>query len=222
MSTTIDGSVGGTRAVASVGGGDQGGEAAPLDGQSLLPAAPPVMAEDMVAALAMMTIKQKQTERANADKQRIASEKAQEEAHATKIEKMRELAKDSFWQGFAESLFDGLSAAASGTAALTEFSTRAHGHFGPKAKATVSVEEAVAKDLGGKGKLAGAIMKSSIEGERADLAEVDARLDRAKRAVDAAGAASGKAQDEIKETINAIRGYLAAKTQLGQAAIIRG
>jgi hypothetical protein len=58
--------------------------------------------------------------------------------------------------------------------------------------------------------------------DRADIAALDGDIDRAKSGVDAASTERRRADDDIRETINAIRQYLAAKSQLANAAILKG
>ncbi len=213
----------GSKPITAVGGAPGEGSSAPVAEGSMLPPAPRVVPEDLVAALAMMTIEQKRNERANADKQRIASEKAQEEAHAAKIERMTQLAKDTFRQAVVEGVCEGFSAVADAVSAYKGYEGAiTPGADGKKMEATGKYWGVASKSTNIVSKFAAGRAKAAQEEDRRDMAICDAALDRAKRAVDAAAGAAKEAQDDINQTINAIRSYLAAKTQLGQAAIIRG
>ena len=51
---------------------------------------------------------------------------------------------------------------------------------------------------------------------------IEKDIDRAKATVDGASGEGKRAQDDIRETINYVRQYLAAKSQAAQAAILKG
>ncbi|MBX3190316.1 MAG: hypothetical protein KF819_25175 [Labilithrix sp.] len=199
--------------------------------------------DDLMVAIAVMTMKQRQTDRAQADQQRVASASSQDEAHARKIEAMRELADHTFLQALVEGVLDGASAFASVTSALASYAgdiananaglckegselgaelkaqwQEVGAHFTRKGK----LWDAAAKGLSASSRFSGGIARSAQERDRADMAAIDRDIDRAKAAVDGAAAERSKADEDIRETLNTIRGYLAAKSQLANASILKG
>lgn len=185
---------------------------------------PAATGDDLMTALAMLTIRQKHDDRVAADHERLAGEKAQEEAQSRKIDKMRELANDTWTQGLVEGVLEGASAVATGASALQEFSASKQGCMLESAKLTRDAKllDAGSKALMAASHLGGAFAKSAQEEDRRDMAIADRDVEHAKSAVDAASTAGRRADDDIRETLNAIRQYLAAKTQLANAAIIKG
>ena len=77
----------------------------------------PATGDDLMTALAMLTIQQRHEQRIAADQQRAAASKAQEAANADKIGKMRELADDTFMEGVVSGALTGAAAAASAVSA---------------------------------------------------------------------------------------------------------
>jgi hypothetical protein len=200
------------------------------------PNGPPV--DDLQTALAVLTIETARDRRAIADKQRDAAGKAQDEAHAAKISKMRELADDTFAQGLVDGVFQGISGAAQIGAASLSFSSTvkdidAKGTICPVeaesfarsaalAGRASKLLEASSKLTSAAGTIWSAGLKSAQDRDREAMAVADHDVDRAKGAVDGASTESKRAQEDIRETINYVRQYLAAKTQAAQAGIIRG
>ncbi len=207
---------------------------APAD---LLPL-PASAGDDLMTSIALVGIKGKQNDRVAADQQRAAAEKTQEEAQARKIERMRELAKDTFMQGLLEGLMEGAGAVATAISAVDEFRSGTDGaratELGPGAEATLlgkhsrslardaKLLDAASKGLSASSHLGSAVARAAQEDDRKDIAIADRDLDRAKGGVEAASTASRRADDDIRETLNNIRQYLAAKSQLANAAIIKG
>ena len=200
---------------------------------------PAAAGDDLMTSIAILGMKAKQNDRVAADQQRIVSEKTQEEAQSRKIAKMREVADETFTQGLIEGVMEGASAACTAVSAVDEFNSRTDGAEAEtlekgSAKATKLGKEsrALAResklfDAAGKGlsataRFGSACAKAAQEDDKADIAVADRDVDRAKAAVDAASAASRRADDDIRETLNNIRQYLAAKSQLANAAIIKG
>jgi hypothetical protein len=194
--------------------------------------------DDLQTALAVLMIRTSRDNRAVADKQQAASSKAQEEAHARKIDKMKELADDTYTQAIVDGVCQGVSAAAQAGSAGLSYSSSMDG-IGSKledspmrsaelAQHAASVERTSKfLDAGGKLVSAGGVigsgaLKRAQEDDRKDMAIADRDIDRAKSAVEGASSDSKRAQDDERETINYIKQYLAAKTQAAQAAIIRG
>lgn len=203
---------------------DAGTAATSASSASELLPLPASTGDDLMTALAMLTVKQKHQDRVAADAQRIAGEKAQEEAQSRKIDKMRELANDTWTQGLVEGVLEGASAIASGASALDDFAASKQSCALESAKLA---RDAKLLDAGSKGLMAAshlgsAFAKSAQEEDRRDMAIADRDVDRAKSTVDGASTASRRAEDDIRETLNAVRQYLAAKTQLANAAIIKG
>jgi len=200
------------------------------------PNGPPV--DDLQTALAVLMIETSRDQRSVADKQREAGTKAQEEAHARKIEKMRDLADEAFTQGLVDGVFEGISGAAQAGAACLSFSSTtkdidAKAAFCPRQGEALARESAVASraskllDASSRltsaaGKIGSAAAKSAQENDRADIAVIDHDIDRAKSTVEGASSESKRAADDIRETMNFVRQYLAAKTQAAQAGIIKG
>lgn len=191
---------------------------------TLPPPLSPASGDDLMTALAMLTIQQRHEQRVSADQQRAVAAKAQEEAQAEKISKMRELADDTFLEGVVTGALTGAAAAASAASACTEYSstTTACGMQRDTLKRDAGILSATSRGFEGASKLAGASVKSDQDDDRADMAVADGAVERAKSAVDAASSEARKADEDARETMNAIRQYLAAKSQLANAAIIRG
>ena len=173
-----------------------------------------------MTALAMLSMQQLHEERCAADQQRIAAAKAQEEAQAEKISKMRELADDTFKEGVIEGVLGGVGAAASMGGAISTYEGAMASS--PALTRDGRLFQAASDALNASSKLAGASAKADQENDRTDMGVADAAVDRAKAATDAASTTSRRAADDIRETLNAIRQYLAAKTQLANASIIKG
>jgi hypothetical protein len=191
---------------------------------SLLPS-PIAAGDDMMTSLAILTMKSKQDERVASDKERVVAEKNQEAAEAAKIEKMRDLANDTFTQGLVEGVLDGASAGASAASAVDEYS----GAIAPKGSLDAQqftrdgkLLDAGSKALTATSRFGSAMARTAQEEDRKDMAVADHDVERAKSAVDSASTASRRAEDDIRETINAIRQYIAAKTQLANASIMKG
>ena len=64
--------------------------------------------------------------------------------------------------------------------------------------------------------------KSAMEGDRADMAVFDQDIDRAKNRVEGASTQSKRAQDDIHDTMAALKEYIAARGQAAQAAVLKG
>lgn len=197
---------------------------------------PPV--DDLQTALAVLTIETARDRRSVADKQRDAGAKAQEEAHGRKIEKMRDVADEAFTQGLVDGVFEGISGAAQAGAACLSFSSTMKDIEAKSTSCLVKSErfaresavagrasrllDASSRLTSASGKIWSAAAKSAQESSRADIAVIDQEIDRAKSGVEGASTESKRAQEDIRETINYVRQYLAAKTQAAQAAIIKG
>ncbi|MDB4936748.1 MAG: hypothetical protein JWP87_3720 [Labilithrix sp.] len=201
----------------------------PSDATELLPL-PAATADDLMTSISILTMKQKQNDRTAADQQRVQAEKNQEEAQAQKIEKMRELARDTFLEGLVSAVLEGASSAMAAASAVEEFNGKMLevNNSGELTQRSVALTrngkllEAGSRALSGSSRLGGAVAKSAQEDDRTDIALADRAVERAKSAVDAASTASRRAEDDIRETLNAVRQYLAAKTQAAQAGIIKG
>lgn len=191
---------------------------------TLPPPLSPASGDDLMTALAMLTIQQRHEQRVSADQQRAVAVKAQEEAQAEKIAKMRELADDTFMEGVVSGVLTGASAAASAGSACSNYAstTTDCGDQRDKLKLKAGILSATGAGFDGASKFAGASVKSDQDDDRADMAVADGAVERAKGAVDAASSEARKADEDARETMNAIRQYLAAKSQLANAAIIRG
>lgn len=191
---------------------------------------PAATGDDLITALAMLTVKQKHDDRVAANHERLAGEQAQQEAQSRKIDKMRELAKDTWMQGLVEGVLEGASAVAMGASAVEEFSaatqpkgaTDAMKLESAKLARNAKLLEAGSRGLTAASHFGGAMARSAQENDRKDMAIADRDVDHAKAAVDGASSAGRQADDDIRETLNAIRQYLAAKTALANAAIIKG
>lgn len=196
------------------------------------PNGPPV--DDLQTALAVLMIETSRDQRAVADKERAAGTKAQEAAHERKIEKMRDVADEAFTQGVVDGVFEGISGAAQAGAACLSYSSTVKDIAAKSASCDVLAGEAAvaarasrlldasSRLTSASGKIWSAAAKSAQESDRADIAVIEREIDRAKGGVDAASSDSKRAADDIRETINFVRQYLAAKTQAAQAAIIKG
>lgn len=190
----------------------------------LPPPLSPATSDDLMTTLSMLSMQQMHEERNAADMERIAASKAQEAAQAEKIAKMRELANDTFAEGVVEGALGGLGAVASGAGAISSFagSTTAckleEAIFTRRAKLLQAGSDA----FNAGSKFGGAMAKADQENDRTDIAIADAALERSKAAVESAGTDRRRADDDMRETLNAIRQYLAAKSQLANAAIIKG
>jgi hypothetical protein len=199
-------------------------------------AGPPV--DDLQTALAVLMIEISRDNRASADQQREAGLKAQEEAHARKIEKMKELADDTFSQALVDGVMQGVAAAAQAGAASLSYSSSmsdiaSKGEDCMVKSASLAREsaklaqqsrlmEAGSRAVSATGTIASGAGKSGIERDREGIAVAEHDVERAKGSVEGASSDSKRAQDDARETMNFIRQYLAAKTQAAQAAIIRG
>lgn len=195
----------------------------------LLPS-PIATGDDMMTSLAILLMKAKHEDRIASDNQRLVAENAQQRAEQTKIDKMRELAKDTFAQGLVEGVLEAASAAACAASAVDEFSS-ATAVKAPNNELTLESRklardgkllDAGSKALTATSRLGSGFARAGQEEDRRDMAIADRDVERAKSSVDAASTASRRADDDIRETLNAIRQYLAAKTQLANAAIIKG
>lgn len=206
--------------------------------ESLMTAPASGATDDLQTALAVLAVELARQQKRAGDTQREAAMKSQEEAHARKIEKMRELADDTFLQG----LFEG---AAQVTSATLQIGGAVHGFEGAKAeldardagsgalargygvRAAVETRasrfyEASSKVASAAGTLGGTTLKAAQDRDRADLAVIDRDVDRAKSDVDGASAQSKEAEDDIRQAMDFIRQYIATKTQTAQAAIMKG
>jgi hypothetical protein len=192
-------------------------------------ALPASTGDDLMTSISILTMKQKQDDRVASDHQRVQAEKTQEEAQAQKIEKMRELAHDTFMEGVIGGLLEGASAAASAASAIKEFD----GKMMDLSKDKITVPslalardakllEAASKSLSASAKLGTGLAKSAQDDDRTEIALADRAVERAKSAVDAASTASRRADEDIRDTLTAVRQYLAAKTQAAQAGILKG
>jgi hypothetical protein len=214
----------------TVQGGSQGAQLP----DPLYPSGPPAV--DLQTAIAVLEIQSSHENRVGADQERAAAEKAQEEAHAKKIAKMREVADDTFTAALVDGAFQGLSAAAQFGAAVESYSSTVQG-LNAKAcpelsdaigrSAAVSERaskllEASSKAMSAAGTIWTGAEKSAIEGDRADVAVFDQDIDRAKNRVDGASTQSKRADDDIHDTMAALKEYVAAKGKAAQAAILKG
>lgn len=210
----------------------------------LLPAPETSMAgDDVLVSLAVMMVKLKQDERASNDRAMHASARAQETAHARKIEKMHELADDTLMEGIVAGALGAASAVASAASAVTKFSGEMKSLAAEKSDGTLAsilkddgalIEEskrlarnaglldAASKGFDASARLGGSLCKNAQERARIEMAEADAAKDAAKASVDAASATSNRASEDIRATVAALRQLMAARTQLANAAIIRG
>lgn len=195
-------------------------------------------ADDVLVALAIAMVKQKKDDRITGDRQMRASAKAQEAAHARKIEKMHALADDTLMEGIVSGALEGASAIASGLSAVTKFDGDLKGlkaetapigdrkdelAMGSKLLArNAGLLDATSKGFDAVSRFGGSLCKSAQERDRADMAEADASKDAAKASLDAAASTISRANEDIRATISALRQLVAAKTQLANAAILRG
>lgn len=204
-----------------------------IDGNGPSPAEPsealprplsPATSDDLMTALGMLSMQQRHEDRLLADQQRAAASKAQDEAHAEKIAKMRELADDTFKEGLIEGILGGASAIASAASAQVSYDGAMNDCHMQSERLTRNGKllHSASEGFGAGSKLGGAMAKADQENDRTDMAIADAAIDRAKASVDSAASESRRAQEDIRETMNAIRQYLAAKSQLANAAIIKG
>lgn len=205
------------------------GAAGQVAGETALPVPVEIACDDLMTALAVLTIKQRQADRASETKSRDAAAKAQDEAHEAKIAKMREQADDAFMQGVIEGVSQGISATFTIGSAATSFQADALkvNNGGQDTLESIALARD-AKQLDGRGKLVsaagtlgGAYMKSKVDDAKTDAEEKDRDIDRAKSQVDAASSEISKAAEDIRDTINAVRQYLAAKQAIMQASIMR-
>ncbi|MDB4938398.1 MAG: hypothetical protein JWP87_5370 [Labilithrix sp.] len=199
--------------------------AAPACSADILPPPlTPATSDDLMTALTMLSMQQLHEERNAADQQRSAASKAQEEAQADKITKMRELAEDTFNQGLVEGVLGGLGAIASAASAVSGFaaSTTSCGLEEASLARNGKLLQVTSDGLNAASKFGGASARTDQENDRTDMAVADAAIDRAKAATEAASTTSRRAADDLRETMNNLRQYLAAKIQLGNAMIIKG
>lgn len=182
-----------------------------------------VPVDDLQMALAILQIDSRRDSRKAADVENASAAKAQDEAHARKIDKMRELADDTFSEALVDGVMKGISAAAEAGAACASFSsTRSEGSPAAATSARTSkLLEASSKASSATGTIWSGGIKSAMEHDREDMAIADRDVDRAKGRADGASAEIKRADDDIRETMNYIRQYVAAKEQLGQAAIMK-
>jgi hypothetical protein len=198
------------------------------------PSGPPV--EDVETAIARLEIESSHEKRASADGERAAGEKAQEAALGRKIDKMRELADDTFAQGIVEGAFQGLSAAAAvGSAAesysssMSEVSAKGTSGFdaatfsrmAATSARTSKLIDASSRAMSAAGTLWSAAEKSGQERDREGIAVLDRDIERAKGRVDGASTQSKRAEDDVRQTMDALRQYIAAKNQAAQASILK-
>jgi hypothetical protein len=192
---------------------------------------------DLETAIMMLAIESSRDSRANADAQRVAGEKAQETAHARKIDKMRELADDTFGAALVDGAFQGLSAAVQVGSAAASYSSATSeldakktpcllqadkfGRDAATAARTSKLLDASSKVMSATGTIWSGAERAAQERDRTDLAVVDQDIDRAKSMVDGASAQSKHAQDDIHDVMSSLREYLAAKSQAAQAAILK-
>jgi len=80
---------------------------------------------------------------------------------------------------------------------------------------------AASKALGAGSRFGGLACQSEQNEDKKYQAEAERDIDRAKADVDAAATASRRAEEDIRETVAAVRQYSNAKTQLTNAAAIR-
>ena len=198
------------------------------------PSGPPV--EDLQTAIAKLEIENSRENRASADADRAAAEKSQEDAHAKKIATMRELADDTFASAMVDGAFQGLSAAAQCGAAVESYSSTvqdlnakacpelsdAIGRSAAVSARTSRLLDASSKATSAAGAIWSGAEKSAMEGDRADMAVFDQDIDRAKNRVDGAATQSKRADDDIHDTMAALKEYIAAKGQAAQAAVLKG
>lgn len=207
--------------------------APPLDG--------PVPTDDMQTALAVLMIQSSKEQRVMSDAQRALAAKSQEEANARKIEKLREIANATFAQGLVEGFIQVGAASLQAKSALLGYDSaradivskqrtdigamaaaRGWTDYAAKLGRDSKLLEAGSRGVSAAGTMLIGSLKSGIEHGRADAAEIDREIDRARSAVDGASSESKRAQDDIRETMGFIRQYLATKAQLNQASIVRG
>ena len=248
MSDMTVGRATGSQAVGSMeetGATAEGALAQPLLPEPFTPGA----TDDLMTALACLMMKARNEARKNADNQRAAAGKAADEAFERKIDAMEDLAKDTLAQGIVEGVVEGLSAAAEGVSAAMTYSADtknalagqlenqaktfdAHSaknalneasgisREAAKEKLRAGVMSASAKGLGASGKLGGAVAKSAQEDDRKDQAIAERDIDKAKSNGESAGTEAKRAQDDIKETMQLIRGYIASKTAMQGANVL--
>ncbi len=207
---------------------------------SLVQAPPmgPVPSDDLETALSILMIENLREQRSMGDAERAEAMRSQEEAFGRKIEKMRELAEDTFAQGLGDGLFQIASAGMQAGAAKVGYDG-AHAEIEkelaePKALKTRWAENAAllsrnsrlldagAKGVSGAGAIATAATRAAIERDRTHIAQIEHDIDRAKSTVDGCSSTVKRAEDDIRETMAFVKQYLAAKAQTAQAAIIRG
>ena len=209
----------------------------------LLPLPQCAMADDdVLVALAVMMVQQKKDERALEDRATAASSRAQEAAHARKIEAMHELADDTLMEGIVAGALEGAGAVASGVSAVTSFSSDLRALQAESMKIDFRTKDfaapledqskALARNakllkttsdgFGATARFGGAIVKSGEERDRSAIAEADAARDAAKASSESAAGAVSRANEDIRATIAALRQLMAAKAQMANAAIVRG
>jgi hypothetical protein len=202
------------------------GAAAPRPGAQteLLPEPlTPSAYDDVLTALAVMTVRQRHDQRTAGEEESKAASKVEEEAQARKIAEMHELANDTFTQGLVEGVLEGAGAVAAGGAALTQYSADMSSAT-KDAKVLVrdaSLLNAASKGFGASSRLAGSLVHRDQELDREAMAVADADIERAKTNADAGSAESRRATEDIRDLLGAVRQYVAAKTQLANASALR-
>lgn len=212
-----------------------------LSATELLPAPfTPAATDDLMTTLALAMLQQKHEDRVQSDAQSRAAARAQEEAHARKIEKMHELADDTFAEGLVEGITEGVGAAATGISACVKYGgetklidARQVGRAAPDIDVSrlertgqgwirnAALIEASGTGARAAGKFVESAYKRSQELDRADMAVIDREIDRAKGTAESASAQSRRDQDDMRDTISAFRAFSNAKTQLQQSMILR-
>jgi hypothetical protein len=214
--------VGGSKSIhsaAAVGDATATASAAQADAAALPPPLTALCTDDLETTLAVSMMKLQHDERTASDKQAAAAEKSQEEAQNRKIAEMHELAEDTFKTGLWDGITSGVTAAASGVGAVASFTSSLPGASGDTRLGKTL--DAIGKSSEASGHLSGAFFKRDQELDREAMAVADADVDRAKSASESASSASKRAQDDMRDTIAAIRSYAASKSQLMQANVVR-
>lgn len=185
---------------------------------------PQFSGDDLETALAVLSMQARHDERVASDEQQRVASQAQEEAQARKIAKMRELADDELTQGLVEGILGGAAALASATGAVCELkeAITAVGAYKAGFKLQVGMYRAGSQALSAGQTMGGLFAKGAQDRDREDVAQAEADVERSKASAETAATVGKRAEDDVRETISAIRQYLAAKAQIGQSEIIRG